>query len=272
MVGLGVIFYLGLTLVLYLLQERLIFFPARTWEATPTRVGLPFEEVWLEASDGVRLSGWFVPVEQARGTVLFFHGNAGNISHRLESLALFHRLGLNTLILDYRGYGRSEGRPTEAGTYLDAEAAWRYLTQKRQIPAAQIILFGESLGGAVAAWAAETHTSGGLILLASFTSIPDMGAQAYPFLPVRWLARVQYNTLARMSKITCPVLLIHSRADEMVPFRHSQRLFEAARQPKQLLEISGDHNGGPLLSAQVYERGLAGFISQTVGPTPLPGP
>jgi hypothetical protein len=261
--GLGAVFYAGLTLVLYLLQERLIYFPTYTWEATPAEIGLPFEEVWLETADGVKLSGWFVPAPQPRGTVLFFHGNAGNISHRLGSLELFHRLGLNTFILDYRGYGRSEGRPSEAGTYLDAGAAWRYLVETRGVPPAEIIIFGESLGGAVAAWTAETYTPGGLILLASFTSIPDMGAQAYPFLPVRLLSRLQYNTLERMPHLNCPVLIIHSPQDEIVPFRHAQRLFEAAQQPKQFLEIRGDHNGGPLLSAQVYERGLAEFITKS---------
>jgi pimeloyl-ACP methyl ester carboxylesterase len=269
-VGLVVIGYVGLLAFLFLFQERLIYFPTRTWIANPGDFGLPYEEVWLEAADGVKLSGWWIPFHQAqdgaiaspRGTVLFLHGNGGNISHRLESLELFHRLGLSVLIIDYRGYGQSEGSPGEQGTYLDAEAAWRYLVEERQISANQIILFGESLGGAVAAWLAQKHTPGGLILVSTFSSVPDMGAQVYPFLPVRLLAQVQYNTLARLPEIHCPVLIIHSPDDEVVPYSHGQQLYAAANTPKEFLEIRGSHNEGFILSAAQYEAGLSNFIAK----------
>jgi fermentation-respiration switch protein FrsA (DUF1100 family) len=260
-VGLIVIGYLSLAALLFFWQERLIYFPTRAWAATPAEIGLAYEEVWLEATDGVKLSGWFVPAEPARGVILFFHGNGGNISHRLESLELFHRLGLSVFILDYRGYGQSEGRPSEQGTYLDAEAAWRYLTDERQIPPHQIILFGESLGGAVAAWLAQTRSPGGLILLSTFTSIPDMGAQTYPFLPVRLLARVNYNTLARLPEISCPVLIVHSPDDEIVSYSHGQRLFAAANTPKKFLGLKGGHNEGVMISVAEYEAGLTAFIA-----------
>ncbi|HXV44855.1 MAG TPA: alpha/beta hydrolase, partial [Anaerolineae bacterium] len=183
-------------------------------------------------------------------------------SHRLWSLELFHRLGMSVLIIDYRGYGQSEGRPSEQGTYLDAEVAWRYLTVERQLPPNQIILFGESLGGAVAAWLAQTGSPGGLILLSTFTSVPDIGAQTYPFLPVRLLARVNYNTLARLPEIKCPVLIIHSPDDEVVPYSHSQQLFAAANTPKEFLTLRGGHNEGVLLSATAYEAGLEAFLAQ----------
>ncbi len=196
------------------------------------------------------------------GVILFFHGNGGNISHRLGSLEMFHRLGLSTFIIDYRGYGQSEGSPSEQGTYLDAEAAWRYLVEERQIPPTQIIVFGELLGGAVAAWLAQTHSPQALILLSTFTSIPDMGAQTYPFMPVRLLARIQYNTLARMSEINCPVLIVHGQEDEIVPYGHGQRLFELANQPKEFLEIKGSHNEGVIISAVQYEAGLATFAAK----------
>lgn len=260
-VGLLVIGYFGLTALLFFWQERLIYFPTRAWAGTPSDVGLAYEEVWLEAADGVKLSAWFVPSASPRGVVLFFHGNAGNISHRLESLALFHRLGLSTLIVDYRGYGRSEGSPAEQGTYLDAEAAWRHLVEERQVSPPKIILFGESLGGAVAARLAQTHSPGALILLSTFTSIPDMGAQAYPFLPVRLLARVNYNTQARLPEIHCPVLIVHSPDDEVVPYSHGQRLFAAANAPKEFLELQGGHNEGIVISAAQYEAGIDGFIA-----------
>lgn len=265
---------MGLAALLFFFQERLVYFPTRTWDATPGDIGLPYEEVWLEVADGVKLSAWLVPLRQTqegtmdspRGVILFFHGNGGNISHRLGSLELFHRLGLSTLIIDYRGYGQSEGSPGEQGTYLDAEAAWRYLVEERHIPPCQIIVFGESLGGAVAAWLAQTHTPGGLILASTFTSVPDMGAQVYPFLPVRLLARVRYNTLARLPEIRCPVLFIHSSDDEVVPYSHGQQLFAAANEPKKFLEIRGSHNDGLMMSAAEYEAGLADFITQLKAP------
>jgi fermentation-respiration switch protein FrsA (DUF1100 family) len=260
-IGLIAIFYIGLTALLFLFQERLVYFPTRAWDATPSDAGLPYQEVWFEAADGVKLSGWFIPAESARGIILFFHGNGGNISHRLWSLKLFYRLGLSTFIIDYRGYGHSEGSPGESGTYLDAEAAWRYLIEEQHIPPTDIIIFGESLGGAVAAYLAEKHPPRALILLSSFTSVPDMGAQAYPFLPVRWLARIKYNTLERLAQINCPVLIVHSPADEIVPYSHGQQLFAAANEPKEFLDIHGSHNEGIIVSTG-YEAGLDAFIAK----------
>lgn len=266
--GCLVLGYVGLLAFLFLFQERLVYFPTRTWIATPGEFGLPYEEVWLETADRVKLSGWWIPFGQAqdvispRGVVLFLHGNGGNISHRLDLLELLHRLGLSTLIIDYRGYGQSEGSPGEQGTYLDAEAAWRYLVEERRIPPNQIIVFGESLGGAVAAWLAQKHTPGGLILVSTFMSVPDMGAQVYPFLPVRLLARVHYDTLARLPEIRCPVLIIHSPDDEVVPYRHGQQLFLAANAPKEFLEIRGGHNDGVMRSAAQYEAGLSNFFAK----------
>lgn len=261
-IGLLALGYVGLAALLFFFQERLVYFPTRTWEAIPADVGLSYEEVLLEATDGLKLSAWLVPVDSPRAVILFFHGNGGNISHRLESLKQFYRLGLSTFIVDYRGYGQSEGKPGEEGTYLDAEAAWRYLTEKRHIPPGQIIIFGESLGGAVAAWTAQTHPPAGLILLSTFTSVPDMGAQVYPFLPIRLLARVHYNTLARLADIQCPVLIIHSSDDEVVPYSHGQQLFATVQTPKEFLEIRGSHNGGPALSAVPYEAALDRFVAR----------
>jgi len=261
--------YLTLCLMLLLLQSRLVFFPTRAIDATPDRAGLAYEDVWLQTEDGLRLHAWWVPAEPARGTVLFFHGNAGNISHRLPSLQTFHRLGFNTLIFDYRGYGQSEGRPSERGTYLDAEAAWRHLVQDRGIGPDRVVLFGRSLGGAVAAGLAERHTPAALILESTFTSVPALAAEMYPFLPVRWLARIRYDTLDRLSRIDAPVLVVHSRGDDLIPFRHGQQLWEAARGPKEFLEISGSHNDGFWTSGTRYEQGVGGFLDRH-GPPPAP--
>jgi fermentation-respiration switch protein FrsA (DUF1100 family) len=263
-IAIAVGLYVALVALAYFFQERLLYFPLRGLSATPAAIGLAYETVSLDTEDGVQISGWFIPTEPARGTLLFFHGNAGNISHRLDSIAVFHQLRLNTFIIDYRGYGQSQGRPTEQGTYLDAAAAWRYLVETRQIPPSKIVIFGRSLGGAVAAWLAHTHPPRALILESTFTSVPDVAAEAYPFLPVRQLGRIQYNTLARLSEIEVPLLIIHSPDDTVIPYRHGQKLFTAANQPKKFLEIRGGHNDGFIISAQAYEATLDNFISTYV--------
>ncbi len=264
-VVIGLALYVGLAALLFIFQNHLLYFPTGAILMTPRARGLAYETVRFEAADGVKLSGWFIPAEQARGVVLFFHGNAGNISHRLDSIALFHRLGLSTFIIDYRGYGQSEGKPSEPGTYLDAEAAWRYLVEERQLSPTEIILFGRSLGGAVAVWLAQTHPPGALILESTFTSVPDMAAQLYPFLPVRLLARLDYNSLERIASINSPILIVHSPADEIIPYRHGQQLFAAAQEPKEFLEIKGSHNEGFFISARQYEAGLQAFITRHIG-------
>lgn len=255
--------FLILALVLYIFQERLLFLPdvpSRNLVATPARLGLAFEDVTFHSSDGLDLHGWFIPASRARGTLLFFHGNAGNISHRLDSIAIFHDLGLNVFIVDYRGYGLSEGKPSEQGSYLDAMAAWDYLVGDRAIDPATIVLFGRSLGGAVGAWLAARHTPAAVIVESSFTSAPDMGQRLYPFMPVRLLARIDYPVLDHVARARCPVLVVHSRDDEIIPFDMGQALFEAAPEPKALIELSGDHNGGFLLSGPRYVQGLEKFL------------
>lgn len=254
--------YIGLITLLYLGQERLLYFPVRQIVANPGMVGLDYERVQLITADEIRLEGWFVPAPDSDLVLLFFHGNGGNISHRLDSIEQFHRLGLNVFIIDYRGYGQSEGSTTEVGTYLDAAAAWRYLTQERGFAAEQIIIFGRSLGGAVAAALAEKHPPRLLILESTFTSVPEMAGRRFPFAPTRQLARIQYNTAARLPNIHVPLLIIHSPEDEVIPFDQGQALYQVANQPKQFLQISGGHNDGFLISAAQYEPAVAAFIKQ----------
>lgn len=177
--------YALIVVVVYAFQNRLVYFPVRNLDATPRALGFDYEDVWVTTEDGLRLHGWFVPAPSARATILHFHGNGGNISHRLEYIALFRKLALNAFLIDYRGYGQSEGRPNELGTYRDARAAWRYLTDRRGLAPATVILHGESLGGAVATWLAAQTKPGALILESSFTSALDLGAAAYPWLPIR---------------------------------------------------------------------------------------
>lgn len=251
--------YVGLSIFLLIFQSRLIYYPERKISSSPKDIGLLFETISFETSDGVRLSGWFVPGE-GTGTLLFCHGNAGNISHRLDSISVFRRMGLDTFIFDYRGYGLSEGRPSERGTYLDAEAAWNYLIGERHVPPQQIIIFGRSLGGAVAAWLAQEHTPKALIVESAFTSTADVGARYYPYLPVRLLSRFGYNTKEYLGRVKCPVLVVHSRTDELIPFDHGQRLFAAAGEPKEFLEIKGSHDYGFIESEEKYQEGLRVFL------------
>jgi fermentation-respiration switch protein FrsA (DUF1100 family) len=259
----GGLIYLALMLYLYLNQAKMIHlpdFPSRQISATPQQIGLEYERVELTTDDGVHLEGWFLPAQQPRATLLFFHGNAGNISHRLDSLQLFHELGLAVFIFDYRGYGNSEGKPTEAGIYRDAETAWRYLIEARGIPAHEILLFGRSFGGAVAAYLAERHEALGLVLESTFTSIPDLAAELYPWLPGRALARFHYDTRSRLPRIEMPVLVIHSPQDDIIPFSQGRELYELAREPKSLLQINGSHNTGVHESRHAYRKGWDEFI------------
>ena len=261
--------YLALAGLLFVFQPRFVYFPnlpSRAIVATPDDVGLAYEPVEFATEDGVRLTGWFVPgPAAARATLLFLHGNAGNISHRLDSLKIFHDLGLAIFIFDYRGYGESEGKPSEQGTYRDAEAAWRHLTGERGIAAEEIVLFGRSLGAAVAAHLATRHTPKALIIESGFTSGPDIAADVYWMFPVRWLARFRYATEEHLKAVRAPVLIIHSVDDEIIPIRHGRWLYAAANEPKKLLEIRGDHNQGFLLSGRAYVDGLDTFLKAHLG-------
>lgn len=251
-------------LFLYLFQSNLVYFPDRTLAATPGDLGLRYETVSLETHDGVKLSAWFIPAEKPRGAVLFCHGNGGNISHRLDNIRIFYRLNLSVFLFDYRGFGQSEGKPTEAGTYLDASAAWDYLLQNKNYAPEKTIIYGESLGGAVAAWLAQGRAPGALVLASAFTSVPEMASKLYPFLPVKLLSRFSYNTKAYLQKVSCPVLVVHSPEDEIVPYSHGLELFDAAKDPRAFVEIRGDHNSGFLISEKAYTDGLNQFITKYV--------
>jgi fermentation-respiration switch protein FrsA (DUF1100 family) len=259
--------YAALCLSLFFMQSKLLYYPAipsRNLTASPADINLEYDTVTLITSDHVKLHGWFIPAAHERGTLLFFHGNAGNISHRLDSLKIFHELGLSTLIIDYRGYGRSQGTISELGTYLDAEAAWKYLTESRKIPAQAIVVFGRSLGAAIGAYIAVQQKPAALILESAFTSVPDLAARLYPFLPVRLLSRFHYNTEKLLLSVSCPVLIIHSSDDEIIPYENGLQLYKRARNPKRFLELHGDHNQGFLVSGKLYKDGLQEFVTASL--------
>ena len=274
----------GLAGYVMLFEDSFIYFPAKypegIWERAQPRaregeIVARVEDVQLTASDGVRLHGWFCtpqtvsagalePVE-TKATLLFLHGNAGNLSHRYEIIAELVKLPVNVFIIDYRGYGKSEGRPSEQGLYADARAAWDYLTTVRGIPAARIVIFGESLGGAVAIDLASKVSACGLIVQSSFTSVADMAAEVMPFAP-RFLIRTKMDSLSKIEHVSCPKLFIHSEADDIIPYRLGRRLFEAAHPPKEFYEVkNAPHNltfdiGG----AAIYEA-LRNFINSSCG-------
>lgn len=259
--------YVLIALAMFAFQSRLIFLPnvpSRALGPGPDSIGLDFESVQFTTDDGVKLHGWYVPAEEPRGVVLFFHGNAGNISHRLETIWILNQLTLSTLIFDYRGYGQSEGTTDEEGTYRDGQAGWRYLTEERGIAANDIVIFGRSLGAAIAAHTAKQNAPGAVILESAFTSAPDMAAYLYPWLPARQLARIRYPTDAYVQDIKSPLLVIHSPDDELIPFRQGQEIFALASRPKQFLQIRGSHNDGFLLTGQRYTDGLDAFLTDAL--------
>jgi len=256
--------YVGLCILMYWRQAKYIYYPSRELTLTPATAGLAFDDVTLRTTDGETIHGWYVPASGAVATVLFCHGNAGNIWNRIDSIWRFHDLGMNVLIFDYRGYGKSSGTPSELGTYRDAESAWNYLTGERRIPPARIVAFGESLGGAVAAWVAEEKKPGALIVESTFTSVPDLASRFYPILPVRLLCRFRYNTLARMPRIRCPVLVMHSEDDEIVPFAHGRKLFDAAADPKVFFALRGSHNTGREEVGKPYDEAVARFVAASI--------
>jgi fermentation-respiration switch protein FrsA (DUF1100 family) len=262
MLGMAAIAYACVLLLVFAFQSRLVFYPGmgREMTVTPQAYGLDFETVELATEDGDRLHAWWVPAQQARGTVLIFHGNAGNISHRIDYLQMFHRLGYSSFIFDYRGYGRSSGSPSEEGTYRDASAAWDHLTRQRAVPPGDIVYFGESLGGAVASWLAVRRPPRALVLASSYTSATDLGAQIYWFLPVRLISRIGYDNLANLRQISTPVLIAHSRDDEIVPFAHGETLFAAVAGPRQFLEMRGGHNEGFVFARREWADAVAAFL------------
>jgi fermentation-respiration switch protein FrsA (DUF1100 family) len=255
--------YLFLVFSVYFIQDRLIYFPQIEQQIThtPRTIGLEYTSLNIVTNDGETLHSWWVPVPDAKGTVLFFHGNAGNISHRIDYLPMFKHLGYNTLLFDYRGYGQSTGIPSESGMYRDAQAVWHYLTATKNIAPGQIVLFGESLGGAVAAWLAAREKPAMLVLASTFTSIPDLAAQIYPFLPARWISRFNYNTQESLLSVTCPVLIAHSLKDEIVPFQQGQQLFQIASEPKQFLSLEGGHNTGMIFMQPAAIKSLGIFMN-----------
>ena len=244
------------------LEARSVFFPSSSLNRLPSEAGLDYEDVWI-ASGGHRLHGWWIPVAHPRGCLVFFHGNAGNIGDRVEKVALFARMGLNVLIVDYRGYGHSEGRPSEKGLYEDAAAVYRYARENKGVSIEKMVVYGASLGGAVAVDLAARVPVGALIVDSSFTNAQAMARRMFPWIPVAgWMLKTRFDSLDKIQRIDAPKLIVHSRQDELVPFAMGQALFEAAKAPKEFLEIKGGHNDSFVHDQQTFVRGVRAFLQR----------
>ncbi|MBD3241220.1 MAG: alpha/beta fold hydrolase [Chitinivibrionales bacterium] len=249
-------------------ETRLVFRAgetARSEHAAETCFDMAHEDVALVTEDGVRLSAWVVTARAGAPWVLFLHGNAGRVPHHCPRYLAFHHMNLNVLALDYRGYGQSRGIPTEQGLYRDAMAGYRYLVDTRKVAAERIYVHGFSLGGAVGIDLATRVPLAALIVESSFTSVPDVGMQRYPFLPIKFIARTRFDALGAVARVRCPILFICSRDDTEIPPSHTHRLYEAANEPKSLLEMSGEHDDVPLLQADRFYGGIAAFLSERAG-------
>ena len=242
------------------IEKKSLYFPLRKIEVTPQDIGLEYEEVFITTGDKVRISGWYIPSCSSRATVLFSHGNGGNISHRLEKIKIFNDLDFNVLIFDYRGYGMSKGSPSESGLYLDGEAVYRYLLNEKNIPPEGIIGYGESLGGAVVIDLASKHTLGGIILEGSFPSIRDMAQHYFPFIP-GFVYKTSFDSFHKIEDLTLPKLHLHSVSDEVVPFALGKKLFEHAPEPKEFVALQGGHNDSFLISRDVFIERIDSFAA-----------
>lgn len=249
-----------LNVLMYFQQPQMIFFPMSELYQTPADWGLEYEDVTLNTEDDVQLHGWYLQKRESEQVLLFFHGNAGNISHRRDSIQVFHRLGLNVLIIDYRGYGLSEGKPSEQGLYRDATAAWRYLTEEKGFDPKNVIIFGRSLGGAVAAKLAAGVQARGLILESTMSSAGDFARAVFKILSRLVVIRYDFNTAQHIQRVNYPVLVLHSPEDEIMPFHLGKKVYELANQPKQFVHMRGDHNNGFLRSQPEYQQELDSWL------------
>ncbi len=244
------------------LEQQSLYYPAMEVSETPAEIGIAYEEVTFKTSDGESLNAWYVPVKDAETTVLYCHGNAGNICHRLHKVKFFHEMGVNFFIFDYRGYGKSSGRPGERGLYNDAIAAYDYLMSREDVDKSKIVMYGKSLGGPIAAEVCLRRKVSALILESSFASVVIRTQQIYPFLPMKFLITQKYDAVAKVKNIDIPKLIVHGRNDEVISFNHGQILFDTAAEPKQFLSFEGGHNDEVYVTSLEYKEKLEKFLSR----------
>jgi len=251
-----IVFVITFKVLFILLEQKGLYHPYKEIPETPKDLGITFEEVNFKAADGLSLNGWFVPAKDSKVTVLYCHGNAGNMYHRLHKVKFFHEMGVNFFIFDYRGYGRSAGKPTEKGLYKDAQAAYDYLVSRSDVNRNKIVVYGKSLGGPVAADLCVNRQASALILEGSFASVALRAQQLYPFLPIKFLVTQKYDTMVKVKNLRIPKLIAHGRQDEVISFHHGEILFAAAAEPKQFLPFDGGHNDDVYVTSSAYKDEL----------------
>jgi len=242
------------------LEQKGLYHPTKELLETPAKFGITYEEINFKTSDDETLNGWYVPAENAKVTILYCHGNAGNIHHRLHKVRFFHEMGVNFFIFDYRGFGKSSGKPNEKGLYEDAAAAYDYLISRDDIDKSKIVVYGKSLGGPIAAEVCLRRKVSALILEGSFASVVMRAQQLYPFLPMKLLITQKYDTIAKVRNIRIPKLILHGKNDEVISFKQGEDLFEAAAEPKQFLPFEGGHNDDVYVTLPAYKKELHMFL------------
>lgn len=263
---------LSICVALYFYQTKIVFYPTREFAITPSQLQLPYEDVYINITAKERIHGWYFPTSNPDSVkdgpvVLFCHGNAGNISHRLETAELILHLGASILLFDYRGYGKSDGSPSEENVYADAEACYNWLVEQKGVNPEQIIFFGRSLGGAVAIELARRVKCGGLVVESCFTSAEEMGKRMFPLFPIKYLLRYKFDSIRKIGSLTCPVLVTHSPDDEIIPFEMGRRLFAAANEPKQFVTLRGGHNEWEYFADSTYTKAQRDLIHGRLSPS-----
>lgn len=255
---------------IYFFQDKFVYVPDKQLTITPGNASLKYDDVELTAKDGTLLHAWYVNAENPKGVILFCHGNAGNLSDRVDTVKIFHDLEMDVMIFDYRGYGKSEGSPSEKGTYQDARAAWDYLIRQKEISPDKIIIVGRSMGASVAAELAAEKESAGTVIESAFISIPEIANDLYPFLPlISVFSKIRYPTSDYIKKINSPIMLVHSIDDEIVNIRHGEQNFKDANNPKKFIKLSGSHNDCYFNCESVYRKAYKNFIQDCIKEAPV---
>ena len=264
-IGLLIAVLASLFLLIRYFEKKNLYFPLRTIEANPSDIGLYYEDIVLTTGDGIDINLWYIPADDSIATIIFCHGNGGNISHRLEKIRMLNGIGLNVLIFDYRGYGSSGGSPSEEGLYLDASAVFGYLVNIRKVPSDRLIVYGESLGAAVAVELAGKHNLAGIIIEGGFSSVKEMGKRVFPFIP-SFIYKSRFDSLSWIKEVNVPKLFFHAREDEVVPLELGRKVYDVASGPKEFVLIDGGHNDAFLVSEEMYIREIKSF-TERYGPT-----
>lgn len=251
--------YLLILCLMYIFQRYLIFLPSSDLMITPDQAGLQAQDLWMDTEDGERLHGWIFPKEEAEYIIILSHGNAGNISGRIDIAKFLNELGLAVILYDYRGYGKSSGKPSEEGMYLDVEAVANFVKTEIGYSEKQMIMYGRSLGGAVASFAATRFNVGGLVLDSTFRNLKLMVKDLYPFVPAS-LARYEFSTESYLKQVSVPVMIMHSPKDEIADISQGKYLYDLAEKPKKFVELRGGHNENFHASTDILRESWKEFL------------